>query len=67
MYLIADISMYELKPSECAKCVMAHTHKKLFILLLTFTFVDILLLRNRTQYTQSTTSFLEKESIEDVR
>jgi hypothetical protein len=40
---------------------------KLYILLLAFTFTDILLLRDRTQYTQSATSFLEKESIEAVR
>lgn len=40
---------------------------KLYILVLAFTFTDILLLRDRTQYTQSTTSFLEKESLEAVR
>jgi hypothetical protein len=46
---------------------MAHSHMKLYIiLLLAFTFINILLLRDRTQYTQSTTSFLEKESLEAV-
>lgn len=40
---------------------------KLYILMLACTFTDTLSLRDRNQYTQSTTSSLEKESLEAVR